>query len=67
MVTRSQNQGMLGHPGAIRMILLYGESCNFTTLPNMAVGGKAYASRSSHARLRTSTAMARGSGTSDTN
>ena len=39
MATRSQNQGMLGHPGAIRMILLHGESCNFsTTLPNMADG-----------------------------
>ena len=24
MATRSQNQGMLGHPGAIRMILLHG-------------------------------------------
>ena len=31
MATRSQNQGMLGHPGAIRMILLHGESCNFST------------------------------------
>ena len=29
MATRPQNQGMLGHPGAIRMILLHGESCNF--------------------------------------
>ena len=39
MATRSQNQGMLGQPGAIRMILLHGESCNFsTTLPNMADG-----------------------------
>ena len=36
----SQNQGMSGHPGAIRMILLHGESCNFsTTWPNMADGG----------------------------
>ena len=36
MATRSQNQGMLGHPGAIRMILLHGESCNFSIiLPNM--------------------------------
>ena len=26
MANRSQNQGMLGHPGAIRMILLHGES-----------------------------------------
>ena len=45
MATRSQNQGMLGHPGAIRMILLHGESCNFTTLPNMA-DGEVYAFRS---------------------
>ena len=52
MATRSQNQGMLGHPGAIRMILLHGESCNFsTTLPNMADGGKVYAFRSYHGRL----------------
>ena len=51
VATRSQNQGMLGHPGAIRVILLHGESCNFsTTLPNMAE----------------STAVARGSGTGDT-
>ena len=68
MVTRSQNQGMLGHPGAIRMILLYGESCNFsTTLPNMADGGKVYAFRSYHGILSASTAVARGSGTGDTN
>ena len=31
MATRSQNQGMLGYPGAMRMILLHGESCNFST------------------------------------
>ena len=37
-------QGMMGHPGAIRMILLYGESCNITALPNMAESGKMYAS-----------------------
>ena len=68
MATRSQNQGMLGHPGAIRMILLHGESCNFsTTLPNMADGGKVYAFRSYHGRLSASTAVARGSGTGDTN
>ena len=67
MVTRSQNQGMLGHSGAIRMILLHGESCNFTILPNTAAGGRAYASRSSHGRLSASTAVARGSGTGDTN
>ena len=68
VATRSQNQGMLGHPGAIRMILLHGESCNFsTTLPNMADGGKVYAFRSYHGRLSASTAVARGSGTSDTN
>ena len=66
--TRSQNQGMLGHPRAIRMILLHGESCNFSiTLPNMADGGKVYASRSYHGRLSASTAVARGSGTGDTN
>ena len=67
MATRSQNQGMLGHPRAIRMILLHGESCNFsTTLPNIADGGKVYAFRSYHGRLSTSTAVARGSGTGDT-
>ena len=66
MATRSQNQGMLGHPGAIRMILLHGQSCNFpTTLPNMA-DGEVYAFRSYHGRLSTSTAVARGSGTGDT-
>ena len=65
MATRSQNQGMLGHPGAIRMILLHGESCNFTTLPKMA-DGEVYAFRSYHGRLSTSTAVARGSGTGDT-
>ena len=68
MAIRSQNQGMLGHPGAIRMILLHGESCNFsTTLPNMADGGKVYAFRSYDGRLSASTAVARGSSTSDTN
>ena len=68
MATRSQNQGMLGHPGAIRMILLHGESCNSsTTLPNMVDGGKVYASRSYHGRLSASTAVAGGSGTGDTN
>ena len=67
MATRSQNQGMLGHPGEIRMILLHWESCNFTTLPKMAAGGKVYASRSSHGKLTMSTAVARGSGTGDTN
>ena len=50
------------------MILLHGESFNFsTTLPNIAAGGKAYASRSSYGRLSASTAVARGSGTGDTN
>ena len=68
MATRSQNQGMFGHPGAIRMILLHGESCNSsTTLPNMVDGAKVYASRSYHGRLSASTAVARGSGTGDTN
>ena len=67
MATRSQNQGMLGHPGAIRMILLHGESYNFsTTLPNMADGERVYPFRSYHGRLSTSTAVARGSGTGDT-
>ena len=65
MATRSQNQGMLGHPGAIRMILLHGESCNSST--TLADGGKVYASRSYHGRLSASTAVAGGSGTSDTN
>ena len=50
------------------MILLHGESCNFsTTLPNMTDGGKVYAFRSYHGRLSASTAVARGSGTGDTN
>ena len=45
-----------------------GQSCNFpTTLSNMAAGGKAYASRSSHGRLNASTTMVRVSGTGDTN
>ena len=70
MATRSQNQGMLGHPGAIRMILLHGESCSFsTTLPNMADGEKVfkvYPFRSYHGRLSTSTAVVRGTGTGDT-
>ena len=65
MATRSQNQGMLGHSGAIRMILLHGESCNITTLPNMA-DGEVYAFRSYHGRLSTSTAVAWGSGSGDT-
>ena len=52
MATGSQNQGMMGHPGAIRMILLYGESCNITPLPNMADSGKVYASWSYHGKLR---------------
>ena len=50
------------------MILLHEESCNFsTTLPNMVDGGKVYAFRSYHGRLSASTAVARGSGTGDTN
>ena len=50
------------------MTLLHGESCNSsTTLPNMVDGGKVYASRSYHGRLSASTAVARGSGTGDTN
>ena len=50
------------------MIFLHGESCNSsTTLPNMVDGGKVYASRSYHGQLSTSTAVARGSGTGDTN
>ena len=62
------NSRHVGPPGAIRMILLHGESCNFsTTLPKMAAGGKAYASRPSHDRLSASTAVARGSSTGDTN
>ena len=68
IATISQNQGMLGHPGAIRTILLHGESCNFsTTLPTMADGGKVYAFRSYHGRMSASTDVARGSGTGDTN
>ena len=68
MATRSQNQSTLGHPGAVRMILLHEESCNFsTTLPNMADGGKVYAFRSYHGRLSASTAVAKRSGTGGTN
>ena len=68
MATRSRNQGMLGHPGANRMILLHGDPCNFsTTLPNMADSGKVYAFRSYHGRLNAFTAVAWGSGTGDTN
>ena len=66
MTTGSQNQGMLGHPGAIKMILLNGESYNITALPNMADSGKVYASWSYHGRLSASTAVARGSSTGDT-
>ena len=51
-----------------RMILLHGDPCKFsTTLPNMADSGKVYAFRSYHGRLSASTAVARGSGTGDTN
>ena len=50
------------------MILLHGESYNFsTTLPKMAAGGKVYASTSSHGRLSASTAVVRESGAGDTN
>ena len=49
------------------MILLHGESYNFsTTLSKMVGGGKAYASRSSHGRLGASTAVVRESGAGDT-
>ena len=68
MATRSQNQGMIGHTGAIRMIILHGYSLNFaTTLPRMATGRKAYGSRHSQGRLRASTAQARESVTGDMN
>ena len=67
MATGSQNQGMMGHPGAIRMIILYGESCNMTALPNMADNEKVYASWSYHGKLSAFTAVTRGSGTGDTN
>ena len=68
MATRSRNQDMLGHPGAIRMTLLHGDPCNFSTnLSNMADVGKVYAFRPYHGRLIASTAVARGSGTGDTN
>ena len=41
MVIRSQNQGLLGLPGAIRMILLHGESSNFsTTCPRWLLVGR---------------------------
>ena len=50
------------------MILLHGDLCNFSTnWPNMADGGKVYAFRSYHGRLNASTAVARESGTRDTN
>ena len=58
--SKSEKQSMLGHPGAIRMILLHGESRNFSTsLPKMAAGGKECASTSSHGMLSASTAVAR--------
>ena len=68
MATRSQNQDILGHPGAIRMILLHRWFCNFSpTLPKMGTSGKAYGSRSSQGRLSVTTPQARGSGTSEAN
>ena len=45
MSTRSQNQDMLGNPGATRMILLQGWALKFsTTLYNKAIHGNAYRS-----------------------
>ena len=69
MATRSQNRGMLGHPGAIRMTLLHGESCNFsTTCPIWLMGGgEVYTFRSYPGQLSAPTAVARGSGTGDPN
>ena len=50
------------------MILLHGGVLSLLHhLPKMASGGKAYVSRSSHGRLSASTAVARGSGTGDSN
>ena len=41
MVTRSQNHGMLDHPGAISRSLLHGWSCNFsTTCPRRLLVGR---------------------------
>ena len=58
---------MLGHPGAISMILLHRLSCNIsTTFHKMAAGGNAYGSRSTQDRLSASTAHAWGPGTGDT-
>ena len=67
MATRSQNQGMLGHPKAINDSLAWGVLQLLHHLPNMADGGKVYAFRSYHGILSVSTAVARGSGTGDTN
>ena len=58
----------VGPPRGNQNESLYRESSSFsTTLPNMAVGGKAYASRSSHGRVSASTATARESGIGETN
>ena len=59
MTTRSQNQGMMGHPGAIRMITQVVPQL-LHPLPKMTTGGKPYGSRSSHGRLSASTAHTRG-------
>ena len=66
VAARSQNQGMLGHPGAINDSLAWGVLQLLHRLPNMADGGKVYAFRSYHGILSVSTAVARGSGTGDT-
>ena len=61
MDIRFPNQGMLGHPGAIRMIFLLGSPCNFnTTLPNMTTGGKAYGSRSSQRQAESNDCRVKG-------
>ena len=63
MATRSQNQSMLGHPGAMRIIPVHGLSLA-TTLHRMATGGNAYGSQG---RLIASTAIAMESGSSHMN
>ena len=66
-LTRSQNQGMFGQPGAMRIILRQPWSIILaTTWGTRETGGKAYTSKFPHGRLRASTAQAVGSGTGDT-
>ena len=59
--TRSQNQGMLGQPGAM-MINLWQRRTLFTTFVRRGIGGNTYRSRFYKDRLRASRAFASGTG-----